>query len=633
MSFNFNKKRFLNVSVAIALIISFSACSSSNDNTTSNTQSDLSSASDTASTSTTAGDNGIETSSSGMFTERDLDASYDKSTAVSITLADNNIICNSRAVTMLDNTVTITDEGVYILTGALSNGRVVVDAEKTDKIQLVLDGVSINCNTTAPVYIRQADKVFVTLAEKSQNSLSNKSEFIAVDENNIDSVIFSKDDLTFNGTGQLNVDAKYGHGIVSKDDLVFTGGVYTVTAENHTLTGNDSIKIANGTFNLTAGKDGLQAENTDDTSKGIIYIENGNMNITSDGDGMDASSTLELTGGTINITTGGGSENAEQKQEEMFGRGGFDREQQSASQQDTTSVKGLKSGGDMNITGGTVTVNSVDDSLHSNSSISISGGNFEISSGDDGIHADSNVLISGGNINISNSYEGIEGQTIEISGGVTTLVASDDGLNSAGGNDESGFGGGMQQDIFAVDENSHIKITGGSLTVDASGDGIDSNGDIYISGGTAYVTGPSNSGNGTMDYASTAEITGGVFIGSGASGMAQNFSDSSTQGTMLVTTSMSLSDGEIVLKNSNGEELASFTPTREYNSVIVSCPDIKQGETYTLTANNTDTTVEMTSLVYGTGGMGGNPMGDVPQGGNSRGGNPMGDMQAPPDIM
>lgn len=612
---SFNKKRVF-IGVAIAFVLSLSGCSDVADTTENNTKATKSSTEASIEDKTSQTNNSTASTAeiSDMFTYREKDSSYDINTAVTVTLVDNNITCNSKNVIVKDNTVTITSEGTYLITGTLTNGRIVVDAKDTDKIQIVLNDVNINCDTSAPLYVKQADKVFVTLAENSDNKLSNKSEFVAVDDNNIDSIVFSKDDIAFNGSGKLTVNANYGHGIVSKDDLVFTGGEYIVTAQNHAITANDSMKIANVTFTLKSGKDGLHAENTEDVENGIVYIESGSMDITSDGDGIDASATVDVVNGTINITSGGGSENAEKKKEEMFGRGGFDPNSTTTTDTETTSAKGIKSTGNMNIKGGAVNISSADDTLHSNNNLTISGGTITLSSDDDGVHADANIIISGGTVDITDSYEGIEGQTIEISGGNTTLVSSDDGLNAAGGNDESGFGGGMRKDEFAADENSYIKISGGTLKVDASGDGIDSNGALYISGGETYVMGPSNSGNGTLDYDSTAEITGGIFIGAGSSGMVQNFGDSSTQGAILVNTSMSNSTGDIILKDSDGNEIITYTPSKSYNSVIISCPEIESGKTYTLTANGTDTTIEMTSLIYGESsdmGMGGNHMGGM----------------------
>ena len=163
----------------------------------------------------------------------------------------------------------------------------------------------------------------------------------------------------------------------------------------------------------------------------------------------------------------------------------------------------------------------------------------------------------------------------------------------------------MKQDMFAVDNNAYIKISGGKLIVNADGDGVDSNGNLYVSGGETYVSGPTNNGNGALDYNGEAQITGGTFIAAGASGMAQNFGSSSTQGSIMINT-QSGSGGEIILKDSSGNVIASYTPDKSYNSVVVSCPGIKKDSTYTLTANGTDTTVEMTDIIYGSSdGMGG----------------------------
>lgn len=164
------------------------------------------------------------------------------------------------------STVTITDEGTYILSGTLNDGMIVVSGEDTDKIRLVLDNVEIKSSDSAAVYVLEADKVFITTASGSENTLANGGEYAAIDDNNIDAVIFSKSDLTLNGAGSLTIDAAAGHGVVSKDDLVLTSGTYNITAASHGLSGKDSVRIANGTYTITSGKDGIQAENTDQTA-------------------------------------------------------------------------------------------------------------------------------------------------------------------------------------------------------------------------------------------------------------------------------------------------------------------------------------------------------------------------------
>ncbi len=522
-----------------------------------------------------------------MFSAADKDMSYDESKAVKITLADGGSAASSSSVKVTGNTVTVTDGGTYLLSGSLTNGQVIVDAEKTDAVKLVLHGASITCNGNAALYVKQADQVAVALADGTQNALTATGEFptVADEETHVDAALFAKDRVVLGGGGSLTVTAEAGHGVTCKDDLLIVSGTYAITAGSHALEGKDSVRIAGGELTLTAGKDGIHAENAEDATKGYIYIAGGTATITADGDGMDAASLLQVEDGTVAVTAGGGhTKNAIAD----------------------VSSKGLKATGDLLLQGGTVTVDAADDALHANGNVAISGGAYTLASGDDGVHADSNTAISDGTVTITDSYEGIEGQSIDISGGEITLKASDDGLNAAGGNDQNGFGGfgGRGQDMFAADANSYVRISGGKLHVDAAGDGLDSNGNLYVSGGEIYVAGPTNSGNGALDYNGSAEISGGVLVAVGASGMAQNFGESSTQGSIMVTFSGSQS-GTVRLKTSGGEELISFTPGKAYNSVVVSCPQLKTGETYTVETDADTVTVEMSNLIVGSGGMGG----------------------------
>lgn len=541
-----------------------------------------------------------------MFSDRDSDASYDESTSAVITLSGNSAECSSDAVSISGSTVTIQDEGTYLLSGTLNNGMVIVNAENTDKVQLVLDGVSITCDTSAAVYVAQADKVFVTLAADSQNSLSNGGEFTAIDDNNIDAAVFSKDDLTFNGEGSLMVVSPAGHGIVSKDDLVVAGGNYSITAGEQGLSGKESVRIADGTFTIIAGKDGIHAEDTDDTTLGFVYLANGDYNITADGDGISASNVMQIDDGSYTIKTGGGSDTVTLDSSGNWGWGRPDGQQNTNAAEDTVSVKGIKATGNILVNSGTFEIDSADDALHSNANLIVNGGTWNISTGDDGLHADETTTVTSGTVTITKSYEGMEGQYISISGGTIDLVASDDGLNAAGGNDQSGNGGfgGFQKGGFDAASDSSITISGGTIHINASGDGVDSNGDFVVTGGETYVSGPTDSGNGFLDYAGEATISGGIFVAIGSSGMAQNFGDSSAQGAMLVSVSGSAND-VITLKDSSGKELLSWTADKAFDCVVISCPEIKQGETYTVTAGSSSQEVTMDSLIYGSGGMGG----------------------------
>ena len=475
-----------------------------------------------------------------MFTKRDLAGNYDESEAVKITLSGKTAACNSSNVQIEDGVVTIKAAGVYVLSGTLTDGTIVVDAGDDDKVQLVLDGVSIMAADYAAIYAKNADKVFVTLAEGAGNSLTVSGDYVQTDDNNVDAVIFAKCDLTLNGTGSLTVKDNMGHGIVSKDDLVVTGGTYTIYSQDHCLNGKDSVRIADGTFNLSCDEDGIHAGN-DDQQDGYVYIEGGDINI---------------------------------------------------------------------------------------------------SVGDDALHAEGLLIITGGDIDVSKSCEGVEGYKILVTGGDIDVVSSDDGFNAAGGSSGSGynhdgFGGGpgMGGVYMDADSDAYIFITGGTININADGDGIDSNGCIGITGGSVYVLGPSDNGNGAMDYGICAAITGGEIVAVGGSGMAQGFGDESTQCSALVNFDEWIDAGEtITLTDSDGKEVLSYKADKKFNSVVISTSDMKQGGIYTLTVGDQGSTFTLDDITYseGSGGMQ-RPGGNLDNGGMQRpGGNSDdGNMQRP----
>jgi len=532
-----------------------------------------------------------------LFSDRDYETGYNPSACTAMDLSDTGT-----------GTVTITKEGSYLLSGTLSEGMIVVDAGKESKIQLILNGVTIHSSTSAPIYIRQADKVFITLAEGSSNTLQSGDAFQPIDENTIDSTIFSKDDLTLNGTGSLTILSPAGHGIVSKDDLRITGGSYKITAAGHGLSGKDAVSIAGGSFCIESSKDGIQADNDEDTTLGNLYIAGGEYEIASVGDGISASGSLFVDGGNYQLLCGGGSEYGEEHTDDMFGGGGMggfgpgrpggrstDYSLNASADEDTSvSAKGLKAAGDLTVTGGTFTINSADDGIHSNQNITVTGGTFQIATGDDGFHADEKLSIGNGVINITESYEGLEGLSITVTGGDITLKASDDGLNAAGGNDQSGFGGmggrpggpgGFGKDQFGASSDSIITISGGKLFVDADGDGIDSNGNLTFSGGYTVVEGPTNGGNGPLDYGGSGTLSGGTIIISGSSGMAQSLNSTGVQGVFAINVGNCDGGTEISITDASGNEILTVTPQKYFGCIIVSTPDILKGESYTIHLN------------------------------------------------
>lgn len=590
-------KKYSLLSLLLAVAMLISACSNQGsvidlvaDPTTSNTSTQI--------------------NSSEIFSNRDYEVGYDESESAIITLNGDSAECSSNAVQINGSTITIIDEGTYILSGTLNDGMIIVNSEKTDKTQLVLNGVTIHSETSAPIYILQSDKVFITMAPDSVNTLSNGGTFTAIDENNIDAVIFSKEDVTLNGSGTLTITSPAGHGIVSKDSLTITSGTYKISSASHALAGKDDVCIANAAFTITSGKDGIHAENADDSSKGFVYVESGTFEINAEGDGISASAHMQIQGGSFDITTGGGSVNAAKQTSDSWGGFGGGRHPgenrgggsmggttSTDTEDDSTSIKGIKATADLVINGGTFSIDSADDAVHSNANITVNGGTFEIASGDDAVHADEKLTITSGTINITESYEGLEGLHIDISGGDITLVASDDGLNAAGGTDQSGFGGMRGNDQFgggrpngmggmgSGNSSGSITISGGTIHVTASGDGIDANGTLTISGGYTTVCGPTRGDTATLDYDVSAVITGGTFIGTGASGMAQTFSDSE-QGVISVSVGNQSAGTEITLTDSDGNVIISHAPDLSFGVVILSSPDIIRGEKYTITVGS-----------------------------------------------
>lgn len=587
-------------------------------------------------------------SSADMFTERDLAGTYEESGAVYVTLSGDGIIGETDGVAINGQTVTITAEGTYIFSGTLSEGQIVVDADNA-KVQIVFDNVDITCASSAAVYVKSAEKVFVTLAEGAQNTLRNTDEYVAIDDNNIDAVIFAKSDLTLNGTGSLTIVSAEGHGIVSKDDLKITGGTYDITAAGHALSGKDSVRIADGTFILTAEKDGIHAENADDEEKGYIYIADGDFAITSDGDGMDASNIVQIEDGTFDITAGGGAANSQKTHESDMPGGGMSQnierpdgesmppmgekpDEESMSQmgekpdeesmpqmgekpdgenmpQDTTtdesgtSTKGIKAGGGMYLNGGTYQIDSADDSIHSNANITIADGTYTLATGDDGVHADDALTVNGGTITVTESYEGLEGLTVTINDGTIDITARDDGINTAGGTDQSGFGtfGDHFKGMDSADDETEettdnemwMELNGGYIHILAGGDGVDSNGDLTINGGEIYIDGPSDNGNSAIDYGdrSSAYVNGGMLVAIGSSGMAEGMSDSSKQEVLMVKLGEQMEAGDVVLTDSEGNVIVSYTALKSYDCVIISTAEVESGATYALTTSGTTTEV------------------------------------------
>ena len=373
---------------------------------------------------------------------------------------------NKEDITLNDKSVTISNGGVYTISGKISNGSITVNT--SDNVKLILNNVEITNNSGPAIIILSAKNTVIELADNSVNSLTDGSNY---SNQEYDGCIYSKDDLILQGNGKLIVNAKYSDGIVSNDDLKIVSGTYEITSTDDGIRGKDSVYIVDGTITINAKGDGIKATNDTETEKGNIRIDNGTIKITSDGDGMQAENKLVINNGVFDITTNGNS--------------------------DDVSCKGIKAINSILIANGTFNINSEDDGIHSDNYIEINDGKITIKSNDDAIHADGMILINNGTIN-TNAHEGLEATYVKINDGVININASDDGINA-----------GKKSNEYAPT----VEINGGKITIKmANGDtdGIDSNGNIYINGGTIDIT-----CNSPFDYDGEAKNNGGTIIVNG----------------------------------------------------------------------------------------------------------------------
>jgi hypothetical protein len=508
------------------------------------------------------------------YSTEDMDATWNPENATTITMNNKASTVDGAGAKVISgtNVIQITKAGTYVLTGVLTNGQIIVEASVDDLVHIVLKNASITCTSGAALSVVSCDKTIITLEKNTTNSVTGgeaTSTDTTVDVE--DAAIYSKKDLTVNGSGTLNVNGTLGNGIETKDDLVVTGGIININAANDALRGRDSIAINGGTFTLNTKGDGLQSNNDINLEKGWISIDGGTFHITADDAGLKAESLLQVTKGNLTIT-------------------------------------------------------SDFDSLHSNTNMNITGGILQLTAGDDALHSDTLMNITGGTINISTCYEGLESTEININGGEINLNAEDDGLNAAGGNDGSSQSSGApQQDNFAADEDCNINISGGTLSINAGGDGIDSNGSIHFSGGTVTVSGPTSDRDAPMDYNGSCLVTGGTLAIAGSSGMAQSPSDTSSQDSVTIFFNSTISAGtSISVLDSSGNKVITFAPAKAFSSIVLSSPKFVDGETYTIYSGATKlTTVTLDDTVNAISSDGsavqshGNQPGSQPDGSNS----------------
>ena len=589
-----------------------------------------------------------QNSDSAYFTTNDQNGSWDTTGAAAITLTGDGASISGNGAYVYDGNVVIAEAGRYMLSGSLEDGSIIVDAHDSSKVWILLDGLEINCSDDACIQVDQADKVFLTLAEGSENTLISGSAYSDTAlSDGTDGAIFAHDDLTINGSGSLTVTAQYSHGISANDDLVITGGTITISAADDAIHVNDSIRIKDAAITVTAGDDGLLT--TNEVENGYLYIESGTLDITASGDGIHTTGDVTVAGGETNISAGDDGIHSDAS---VFVQSG------------TILISDCYEGIEaliIDVSGGDVSINCEDDGFNANGGSSdifggggqMGGGQNDGTFGHGGMHGSgtdegttgemptppdrSGESMSGGMPTPPDM--GTEGMSGEMPTPPDMSGESMSGEMPAGQETGTASGSG-QSSADTEDVETYISISGGNIMivneVGQDADGMDSNGDIKISGGTIYISLLGTGSNCAVDYASesggVAEITGGTIIACGASSMAEGFDTTSTQASILYNTSTVAEAGTtLTVADADGSVLLSWEVPCGFSSALISCPEMKVGGTYTVSAGGTseEITLEGVSTTYGDsqGGMHGGDMGqggmhggDMGQGGMHGGG-------------
>lgn len=497
------------------------------------------------------------------FTPADL--LYDEEDVVQIFLEGTSASADSSAVTIDGSTVTIIDAGVYAISGRLSDGALVVEANDDDHVILLLNGVDVTNSRGSALAALSADEVVVILAEGSRNQFTDGEAYVfpdaETDEPN--AALYSAADLTLAGTGELTVTGNFNDGIASKDGLVIVSGILDVVAIDDGVRGKDYVIVDGGTLRIGAGGDGIKSDNDEDLERGFVEVTGGTFDITAGDDGIQCATDVLIFGGSFTVDAG------------------FDSDTGRGIQGDIMVV----------VADGTIEASAVDDAIHSNGEVRITGGDLRLASGDDGVHGDFLVTIDGGSVTIAEAFEGIEAEYIVINDGFIDITSNDDGLNVASAEAtsvETGPGGGPGAPNEVTGDYT-IYLNGGTTTItvtgelDEQGDGIDANGHVRMTGGIVTISGPTDTRNSAVDYG-TFTISGGLFIGTNINGRnSQGIGAGSSQAALYVTLDSTADAGETIhIESAAGESLVTFAPANPYDVIVFSSPDLVEGEAYNI---------------------------------------------------
>lgn len=546
-------------SITLLAALALTGCSATSASNASASSAISTSASSTSGTTSKVADSFSTDVKSGAKLAEDThysakDLTWDSSSEVTIDLSNPTA---TDGVTVSDGVITITKAGNYKLTGTY-DGQIKVDAADSDMVRLILNNATITNSTGAAINVVEADEVVIYTASGTTNTVSDGSSYSDTASGSPDAAIYSKSDLTLAGEGTLKVEGKYEEGIHTSDGLVIASGTLEVNAANTGIKGKDYVDILDGTITVTATKDGIKATNDTDGNRGWVRLSGGTVNISAGDDGFKAERVLEISGGTLNITQ------ANEGIEAQY----------------------------INILDGTVNVTSSDDGInasYSTTSTSTSSTSTESASTSTTQTTQSKQAAQG---NAAQGGQAPAGGGQAPSG---SMGSGTTGQPPAGGGMGGGMGGGGG--TFEVVD-ATINITGGTVTVNANGDGIDSNGTAALSGGTLIVNGPFTGGNASLDTNGDLLLNGTTVAAGNSGDMFEAPSTNSTSGYVKISNVSNLSAGTTVqVADSSGNVVANYKVTNSSTALIlVSSSKITKGESYTVYTTTDSVDASSTTL-------------------------------------
>ena len=594
-------------SVTLIAALGLTGCSTASGTTltsgTSTVHSAVSGTTAGTSTSNTAAGQTLDTQT--HYTNEDL--SWDSSDEKTIDLTNP---AAADGVSVESGTITITSGGTYRLSGEY-NGQVKIEAAKTDTVRLVLDNAKITNSTGAAINVVSAAEAIIYTAAGTTNTVADEANYTATGDDDPDAAIYSAANLTLAGEGSLSVKGSYEEGIHTTGGLVIASGTLEVNAANTGIKGKDYVDITGGIVNVTAAQDGIKSTNTDDESKGFTRLSAGSVTVSAGDDGLKAPRTLEISGGTLNIEKS--NEGIEAQYINILDG---DVTVNSTDDGINASLKDSSSDTSSDTTSGTAAAGQQTQQNQNGQAQQAPAGGGAAPGGNQGSTGQSGNAGQAGNTGQQNSSTGQNTtNTTQNSTGQNT-----DGQSSTGQNQQNmpqppagdtgqppadgampGGGGGTFEVVDAA-----INISGGTVVVNAEGDGIDSNGTATFSGGTVTVNGPTAGGNNALDSNGDLLLNGGTVTAGSTADMFEAPSSASTSGYLKITDSSTLTQGSTIqVTDSSGTVVANYKITKSgVQLVVISNKNIVKGQSYTVSVTSGSVDAASTTAASGASELG-----------------------------